>query len=159
MDQYLNWDVHITEVTKKISRALGMIGHAKHCLPLNILQTMYRSMVEPYFRFRCPIWGGCGTTAFNKLQKLQNRAARIVTNSPYRMFALSIIRQLGWQTMNELIRTETLKMVYRSINREVSEYLTRLLERLSESSDRQLRNTCNDLYVPFLKIACSQKCF
>ena len=27
------------------------------------------------------IWGVCGTTAKDKLQKLQNRAARIVTNS------------------------------------------------------------------------------
>ena len=30
---------------------------------------------------------------------------------------------------------------------------------LSETSDRQLRNTCTDLYVPLLKTACGQKCF
>ena len=59
VDQYLSWDVHIAEVIKKISRALGMIRHRKQYLPLSILQTMYRSMVEPYFRFccRCHRWG------------------------------------------------------------------------------------------------------
>ena len=57
VDQYLNWDVHIAEVIEKKSRALGMIRHAKQYLPVNILQTMYRSMVEPYFRFCCPVWG------------------------------------------------------------------------------------------------------
>ena len=96
VNQYLNWDVHIAEVIKKISRALGMIRHAKQYLPLSILQTTYRSMVEPYFRFCCPVWGVCGTTPLNKPQKLQNRAARIVTDSPYRMSAPPIIRQLGW---------------------------------------------------------------
>ena len=50
-------------------------------------------------------------------------------------------------------------MVYRSINHEAPEYLTRLFQRLSETNDRQLRNTCTDLYVPFLKTACGQKCF
>ena len=82
VDKYLRWDAHIAEVIKKISGALGMIRHAKQYLPLSVLQIKYRSMVEPYFRFCCPVWGICGTTALNKLHKLQNRAARIVTNSP-----------------------------------------------------------------------------
>ena len=43
-----------------------------------------------------PFGGVCGATALNKLQKLQNREARIVTNSPYRMSAPPIIGQLGW---------------------------------------------------------------
>ena len=110
-------------------------------------------------RFCCPVWGVCGTTALNKLQKLQNRAARIVTNSPYRMSAPPIIKQLGWLTVNDLIETETLKMVYRSINHEAPEYLTGLFQRLSETSARQLRNTSTDLDVPFLRTACGQKCF
>ena len=159
VDQYLSWDAHNAEMIKKISRALGMIRHAKQYLPLSVLQTMYRSMVEPYFRFCCPVWGVCGATALNKLQKLQNRAARIVTNSPYRMSAPPIIKQLGWLTVNDLIETETLKMVYRSINHEAPDYLTGLFQRLSETSARQLRNTSTDLNVPFLRTACGQKCF
>ena len=50
-------------------------------------------------------------------------------------------------------------MVYRSKNQEASEYLTRLFESLSESSDRQLRNTSADLYAPFLKTTCGLNCF
>ena len=81
VDQYMNWENHINHVIKKISRALGMIRHAKNFLPLTTLQTMYKSIVEPYFRFCCPVWGSCGVTALGKLQTLQNRAARIVTDS------------------------------------------------------------------------------
>ena len=103
--------------------------------------------------------GVCGTTALNKLQKLKNRAARIVANSPYRMSAPPIIKQLGWLTVNDLIETETPKMVYRSINHEAPEYLTGLFQRLTETSARKLHNTSTDLYVPFLKTACGQKCF
>ena len=116
-------------------------------------------MVEPYLRSVAPFRGVCGATALNKLQKLQNRAARIVTNSRYRMSAPPIIRQLGWQTVKGLIEIETVKMVYRSINNEALEHLTGLFQRLSETCARQLRNTSTDLYVPLLKTACGQKCF
>ena len=84
---------------------------------------MYRSMVELSFRFCCPIWAVCSTTALAKLQKLQNRAARIVTNSPFRMSAQPIISQLGWKTANDLIEMETMKMVYKSVKYEVPEYM------------------------------------
>ena len=131
-----------------------MICQAKQYLRISILQTMYKSMVEPYFRLCCPVWGDCGTTALNKLQKLKNRAAGMVTNSPYRMSAPPIIRQLASQTVKELIETETVKMVYWSINQEAPEYLTGLFQRLSETCARLFRNTTTDFNICFLKTAC-----
>ena len=96
-------------MVKKISKALGMLQYSKQYLPIKSVQTMYKSLVEPYFRYCCPVWGGgvCGITAIDKLQKLHNREARIVTNIPYNASALPIIRKLGWQTVNDLIVKET----------------------------------------------------
>ena len=37
----------------------------------------------------------------------------MVTNSPYNASALPILRKLGWQTVNDLILKEILKMVYK----------------------------------------------
>ena len=102
------------------------------------VQKMDRSLVEPYFRYSCPVWGVAGINAINKLQKLQNRAARIVTNSAYDASALHIIRKLSWPTINELIVSETLKMVYKSVNDQAPTYLTEMFVRLSNSSKREL---------------------
>ena len=103
--------------------------------------------------------GVCGIMALDKLKKLQNRATRIVTNSPYSASALPIIRKLGWQTVNDLIVKETLKMVHKCTNKEAPSYLACLFDRLSETSSRELRNTETDLRVPFLRTTCGQKCF
>ena len=80
--------------------------------------------------------------ALDKLQKLQNRASTIITNSPYNASALPIIRKLGWQTLNDLIVTETLKMIYKCTNDEAEapSYLACLLDRLSETITQELRN-------------------
>ena len=159
VDQHLSWGVQITNMIKKISKALGMLRYSKQYLPIKSVQTMYKSLVEPYFRYCCPVWGVCGITAKDKLQKLQNRAARIVANSPYNASAPPIIKQLGWPTVNDLIVSETLKMVYKCTNDEAPSYLACLFDRLSESCTRELRNTETDLCVPFLRTTCGQKCF
>ena len=120
---------------------------------------MYRSLVEPYFRYGCPVWGVTGINAINKLQKLQNRAARIVTISAYNASALPVIRKLGWPTINELIESETLKMVFKSVNNQALTYLTEIFVRLSDSCKRELRNTKTDLAVPHSKTTFGQNCF
>ena len=128
-------------------------------LPIVTVQKMYRSLVEPYLRYSCPIWGVSGINAINKLQKLQNRAARIVTNSAYDASALPISRKLGWPTINELIESETLKMVYKSVHDQAPTYLADMFDKLSDLDKRELRNTKTDLAVPHCKSAFGQKCF
>ena len=159
VDQFLNWDDHISAMTKKISKGIGMLRFGKRYLPLNTIQTMYKSLVEPYFRSCCSVWGVCSITALNKLQKLQNRAVRIATNSPYDASSQPLLKELGWPTIRELIETETARMVYRSINKEAPNYLTTLFERLSDNSVRELRNTNTDLKLPLLKTSSGQRCF
>ena len=159
VDKHLSWDEQISAVTKKVSRGLGMLRFSKKYLPIVTVQKMYRSLVEPYFRYSCPVWGVAGINAINRLQKLQNRAARIVTNSAYDASALPIIKKLGWPTINELIESETLKMVYKSVNNQAPIYLTEMFVRLSDACKRELRNTKTDLAVPRRKSAFGQKCF
>ena len=52
--------------------------HIKSCVPKESLIMVFRTLVEPYFRYCNTVWGNCGQTLLNKLQALQNRAARVV---------------------------------------------------------------------------------
>ena len=115
--------------------------------------------MEPYLRYSCPVWGVSGINVINKLQKLQNRAARIVTNCAYDASALPTIRELGWPTIFELIESDTLKMVYKSVNDQAPAYLAEMFVKLSDSGKRELRNTKTDLVIPRCKSAFGQKRF
>ena len=55
VDQFLSWDDHIYAVTKKISKGIGMLRYAKRYLPLTSIQSMYRGLIEPYFRSCCSV--------------------------------------------------------------------------------------------------------
>ena len=136
-----------------------MLRYAKQYLPLSTVKTMYKSLVEPYFRYCCPVWGNAGVTVIEKLQKLQNRAAKLVTNSPFDATALPVIRALQWPTVRELIDFESQKMVFRSLKGDAPSYMKDMFTRVNNSTARSLRNAEVDLRLPLLKSAGGQKCF
>ena len=107
--------------------------------------------IVPHFRYCCSVWGCAGSTEINQLQKLQKRAARIVTNSSYDAPSRPLIEGLGWKTIQELIQNESETMVFKSLNGLAPQYLCNLFTKNSECSSRSLRNTETDLRLPMKK--------
>lgn len=114
IDCSLDWKEQIKAVSAKVPRAVGFLKHAKSFLPRESLRTLYMGIVEPHFRYCCSVWGCAGSTEINRLQKLQNRAARIVTKSSYDTPVRPLIEGLGWKTIQELINNDSGTMVFKS---------------------------------------------
>ena len=83
-------------LSSKLSRALGFLKFAKKFVPKDALIKMYHGIVEPHFRYCGFVWGGCRGTRLQTIQKLQSRAAKIVTNSSYDVSASNLIKELKW---------------------------------------------------------------
>ena len=98
-------------------------------------------------------------TVIEKLQKLQNRAAKLVTNSPFDATALPVIRALQWPTVRELIDFESQKMVFRSLKADAPSYMNDMFTRVNDPTARSLRNADVNLRLPLLKSAGGQRCF
>ena len=113
--------------------------------------------MEPNFNNCCSVWGFCETTTLKKLQKLQNRAARIVTNSPFDSSATSLTQDLGRPTIKELIHRETSVLAYICLNKLASEYLSSCISKLSDRHRRELRSSATDLLIPRMKMSYGQK--
>ena len=83
------------------------IEYAKQFVQEETLRNMYLSIVETHLRYCCSVWGCCGDTKLNTLHKLQNRAARIVTGSPFDSSAALLLQRLGWLSVDRLVSRET----------------------------------------------------
>ena len=87
-------------------------------------------------------------TTFNQLQKLQNRAARILLDTSYNTPSGPLIKSLGWKTTRELADEESKLIVYKSINGLVPQYLRNLFTRTSFDNAYSVRNTTTDFMIP-----------
>ena len=65
---------------------------------------LYPSLVESRLRYCNTVWGNCGTILKNQLQRLQDRAARIVTKCDD---TNSLLDKLGWLDVQQLIDFDT----------------------------------------------------
>ena len=115
----------------KAYRALRFLKYAKKFLPKKTLSHIYRGIVEPYFRYFSSVLWSYEKTRLLTLQKLQNRAARIVTNSSYDTSADAQIQKLNWPTIAEIIKRETVTMVYKSSNGFIPAHLSNIFSKNS----------------------------
>ena len=104
IDNSLEWKEQIQETSKKVSRSIGMLKYAKRYLLCHALETLYTSVIDPYFRYCCPVCGVCRATKMQQLQKLQNRAARIITGSNYDAPSKPLLETLSCNTIKEIIQ-------------------------------------------------------
>ena len=116
IDCLLDWKEQIKAVSTKVSRVIGFLRHAKSFLPIASLKTLYTGIAEPHFRYCCSVWGCAGSTDINQLQKLQNRAARIIANSSFDTPSRPLITELGWKTIDDSL---TMRLKQWSSNRSV----------------------------------------
>ena len=94
IDENLSWKTHIETVCKKISSALGLIKRIRDFVPFYTLSNIFNGLVKPQFDYCSLVWDCCSTGLAEKLQKLQNRAARILLSAPYDSSATDLFRRL-----------------------------------------------------------------
>ena len=80
IDGNLSWECHINEISKEIASGISAIKRIRYFLSFEILLNVYNSLVKPHFDYCDGVWGNCSKNLSSKSQKLQNRAARVLTN-------------------------------------------------------------------------------
>ena len=70
-------------MSKEIASAFGALKRIKPFITLKTVLTVSQALIQPHFDYCCSVWDGLGEGLANKIQKLQNRAARVITRSRY----------------------------------------------------------------------------
>ena len=159
IDNSLTWKCQIENIKGKVSLAIGLLNYCNNFVSMETLKNIYRSIVGPHLNYCCSVWGSSGITRIESLQKLQTRAARIVTGSSYDAPSEPLRKDLGWLSVKEMIVKETSTMMHKSLNDLVPKYLSDLFVRLSDFHILELRNTKSNLAVPLMRTVSGQKAF
>ena len=78
LDDSLKFDLHISDMCKKASRQINALKRISKFLTQDSSKSINRSFIAANFNY-CPIsWMLCGTKNTSKLEKLQERALRLV---------------------------------------------------------------------------------
>jgi len=149
IDENLTWGSHIEYTKKKISCGLATLKRVKPFVKRDCLINIYKAIIEPYFNYCCLVWDSIGDTLSDKMQKMQNRAACIISGAPYDCVRTKdMFESLGWKTLKEKRLEQKAIMAYKIVNNQVPSYLSDLFENNIGKEIYNLRCSSTDLKLP-----------
>ena len=152
IDEMRTWDDQIKHISSKVSNGLRILYLARKLTDnQETLKTIYYSLVQPYFDYCDVVWGDCSKTRADKLQKLQNRAARIITRADYSIRSSDVLNSLEWSNLEERRKRHLLVTMFKIFNNDCPTYLRERFHRTSEIHDYNLRGSNYDLQLPLPK--------
>ena len=92
---------HSVTICKKVSAGTGALKRIRSLVTRQILLKLYDALVAPYFDYCSEVRGCMGKGLCDRLQRLQNRAGRIITFSDYNTRSADILQDLGWDTLEQ----------------------------------------------------------
>ena len=95
---------------------MGVIKRIKPFVPMCSLTRLYKALIQPYFNYCSPLWDTCGKVVKDKLQVLQNRAARVIAGARFETNSAQMLESLQWTTLD--VSCDELKSVllYKILN-------------------------------------------
>ena len=78
MDENLSWTYHLTELSKKLARACGLLFKVRHILPVDVLICLYNSLFSPFMEYGILVWGLTYDTYINPVFLLQKKVLKAI---------------------------------------------------------------------------------
>ena len=138
--------------------SLAQINRAKHTFDKDLLVTIIKGLVFSKMFYCSSVWSNTSVTNINKLQAIQNFAARIVTRSRKFDHITPILKQLRWMPVKDHLFYRDALLTFKCMNGKAPTNLCSRFIKRGTISGRSTRNA-NILDIPCYKTATGQRSF
>ena len=129
IDKNLTWSAHTEKLGRDLNRRLPLLNRLAHIIPKKSLKTVFNCLIQSKIDYFLSVWGNCCSKNINLIQRIQNRAARIITSNTRNIDIRSsdILRDLGWMSVRSRFKYFMLMLVFKAIHGNAPKYLINTL--------------------------------
>ena len=147
-DPVLNWKQHTEFISKKISQRIGVLKRTRNCLTTDTANLLYKSLILPIISYGDTVWSKGVKANLVRLQRLQNRAGRVVLRCDTRTHIVDIHSQLKWPLCQVSINLHKCLLVGKCLYGAVPQYLQGIFQRVDSVHNHGTRRADAGLFVP-----------
>ena len=147
MDQHLKLDGHVNKVIKVCMFHLRTISKIRRFLTIEACKLLIHALVTSRLDYCNSILYGCNQSVLQRLQLLQNYAARLVYKIPKFCHITPYLKDLHWLPVQARIQFKLLTIVFKCLHGNGPQYLSELLCRKMTRSGLRSANSII-LYIP-----------
>ena len=119
---------HISSISRSLNYHLRNIGRIRCYIDEDTCNHALRSLVISRIDYCNSLLYGLSAKDMHKLQKVQNRAARLVFKANRREHTTPLLRELHWLPVCERIKFKLLTLAYKSKHETTPPYIQNLLK-------------------------------
>ncbi len=127
LDCHLRFDTHARAVAKACTHHTLALRHVRHMLSREVATTIACSIVASRLDFCNSLMYGAPAMTLDKLQRVQNTLARVVTLNSRRASSNPLLQSLHWLPIRERIRFKVATLTYKVRTASTPVYLHSLL--------------------------------
>jgi hypothetical protein len=116
LDDALSWKPHITYISLKLAKSIGIIARAWKSLSGPTLLQIYYSFIYPYITYCNLAWGNAPNTTLWPVYRLQKLAIRLVANIKQRNSSLSYCKLKAILRLPEIYQQSTAIFMFKYAN-------------------------------------------
>lgn len=131
---------HVDYISKKVAKKIGFIARINRKLPIQQRILLYKSIVAPHLEYCPTVLFMCGENEMQRLQKLQNRAMRIIIRCHRTTSIKLMLDALGWLSVKQRIIYQTMIYVFRIKHKIHPPCMTDAVKYVGDGNTRHLRN-------------------
>ena len=146
-DEELNMHEHITSVSKTVYTEIRRLKQISNFISSkSSLQKLASSFILSRLDYCNSLFSNMPHKEFNKLQKLQNYAARVILKKPIREHAKPMLRELHWLPITARVDYKICVLIFKCLNGLAPAYLSNLISIYKPA--RNLRSSKAFLLTP-----------
>ena len=150
LDSYLNFNDNVYTFTSSLLSMLCQIGRVRHLFTKPVLSTILNSLIFSK-RFYCStVWAGTAKQNLQKLQLVQNFAARVLTDTEKFDHISPVLRELGWPSIKDQLLVRDTTQVYKIVSSVAPFYLSSKLSKRPDPHNYNTRKR-NSLNIPLYR--------
>ena len=149
-DQTLSMNDHVSSVCKTLYFEISRISLIRRYLSFDVTVTLMVSLVLSKLDYGNALLSGLSLDQLNKLQKVQNHAAKIIYKKKKNEHVKPLLKSLHWLPVKERIDYKIATIVFKCLNNLAPQYLQELLHLNLSKTSRCLRSTSDKtlLFIP-----------
>ena len=136
-------------LTLSASPALRIqIGHIRQYLTIDATKSLVNSLVTSHIDYCNSLLNGIPKTTLNKLQNVQNTAARLITRTSRGSHITPVLKDLHWPPIQYRIQFKILVITYKVLQGQSPLYVRNLLQVYKPTRNLRSQNHATALVVP-----------
>lgn len=159
VDSRLSLQDHIRATCKRTYHQMYLIGKIRRYIDEEATKTLVHCCVTARLDYCNSLLIGMPQRLLNQLQKVQNRAARLIKGTHRHEHITPVLRQLHWLPIQQRIEFKCLVLVFKCLEGSAPAYLSELLLPYEPTRDLRSRSRCLLQQPTYNLVAYGKRCF